>query len=108
MTDLAKLRCLRRVGIAEGISFIVLLAVAMPLKYFWGWPLAVKVVGWAHGVLFVAYLAAVVLAARVMDYNLGRLMVAFAASLIPIGTFWLDREWRTREQELLKTKTATG
>ena len=46
---------LRRIGYAEAISFLVLLGVAMPLKYLAGMPMAVKVVGWIHGVLFVAY-----------------------------------------------------
>jgi integral membrane protein len=46
----------RMIGIAEGISFLVLLIIAMPLKYFYNQPLAVKYVGWAHGALFVAYI----------------------------------------------------
>ena len=108
MEAVRKLRLLRITGIVEGISFLVLLLVAMPLKYWAGWPLAVTAVGWAHGVLFIAYLGAVLLAAPVMPYNLLKIGVAFAAALVPIGTFWLDREWREREQALLKTKTATG
>ena len=46
---------LRLAGITEGISFLVLLFIAMPLKYWAGMPLAVKYTGWAHGVLFVLY-----------------------------------------------------
>ena len=51
-----KLSWLRKAGIAEGISFLVLLCIAMPLKYFFQQPMAVKIFGWIHGILFVAFL----------------------------------------------------
>jgi len=90
---------LRRIGIAEGISFLVLLLIAMPLKYYFDLPIAVKVVGWAHGVLFIAYVVIVLLSIRLMKWNLIGLGVALAASLIPLGTFFLDKGWKKREQE---------
>jgi integral membrane protein len=83
---------LRMVGIAEGISFLLLLGVAMPLKYLANMPMAVTVVGWAHGVLFVAFLY---LVWRTMDtYNKSFfwMMKGFVASLVPFGTFVWDRE----------------
>ena len=46
----------RIVGIAEGISFLVLLLIAMPLKYLAGFPQAVLIVGWIHGFLFIVYI----------------------------------------------------
>jgi integral membrane protein len=91
----------RRVAIAEGISFLVLLLIAMPLKYFADLPQAVKVVGWAHGVLFIAFLALAYEAKTVMDKKFGWLVKAFAASVLPFGTFWLDRELR-KEQVIYK------
>jgi integral membrane protein len=95
-----RIKLLRFVGITEGISFLILLLIAMPLKYFLGWPFAVKVVGWAHGILFVAYIFAVLLAVRAMKWSWISVGVALAASLIPIGTFVLDRSWKRREDEL--------
>ncbi|MBK5279665.1 MAG: DUF3817 domain-containing protein [Bacteroidia bacterium] len=92
---------LRLTGITEGISFLVLLLIAMPLKYYFGWPLAVKVVGWLHGILFIAYIAAVLLAIKAMQWNWFSVGVALAASLIPIGTFVLDASWKRREKQLL-------
>ena len=47
---------LRLTGLVEGLSFIILLAIAMPLKYFAGKPQMVSIVGMAHGVLFVLYI----------------------------------------------------
>ena len=91
---------LRWVGISEGISFLVLLLIAMPLKYYFGMPMMVKIVGWLHGVLFMAYIAAVLLAIKAMQWNWFSVLIALAASLVPIGTFILDRSWRKREAEL--------
>ena len=91
---------LRFTGIAEGISFLVLLLIAMPLKYYFGLPIAVKVVGWMHGVLFIAYIIIVLLSIKIMRWNWFSVGVALAASLIPIGTFVLDASWKRREEEL--------
>ncbi len=95
-----KIRLLRFIGITEGISFLVLLLIAMPLKYYFGWPMAVRVVGWMHGVLFVAYIGAVLLSIRAMKWNWLGVGIALAASLIPVGTFVLDKSWKRREDEL--------
>ena len=89
-------------GIAEGISFLVLLLVAMPMKYYLGLPFAVKVVGWMHGVLFILYIAAVFLSIRIMRWNAISVLVALAASLLPLGTFFLDKGWRNRERDLAR------
>ncbi|MBK7652568.1 MAG: DUF3817 domain-containing protein [Flammeovirgaceae bacterium] len=100
-----RLRSLRVIGLTEGISFLVLLLVAMPLKYYFNMPMAVKIVGWAHGVLFIAYLVVVLLCYRIMKWNWFGFMVALGASLIPAGTFWLDKSWKKREQELKQVNT---
>ena len=97
---------LRIVGITEGISFLVLLLIAMPMKYYFGMPMAVKIVGWLHGVLFIAYIGAVLLAIKAMQWNWFSVLVALAASLIPIGTFVLDRSWKRREAELAQPSGA--
>ncbi|MBA4144412.1 MAG: hypothetical protein C0523_01515 [Cytophaga sp.] len=94
------IRNLRFIGIAEGISFLVLLLIAMPLKYFLGVPMAVIVVGWMHGVLFIAYILVVLLAIKAMDWSFFGVVIALVASLIPGGTFVLDRSWKRREQVL--------
>jgi integral membrane protein len=87
----------RKVAIAEGISFLILLLVAMPLKYFFHLPEAVKIFGWAHGVLFVVYLW---LAFRVMEKNkknFGWLLKAFVAAILPCGTFVFDKELKNEQ-----------
>jgi integral membrane protein len=94
------IRNLRWVGIAEGISFLLLLFIAMPIKYMLGIPEVVKYVGWAHGVLFIAYIIAVFAAMRAMQWNLFWVLVALAASLVPFGTFVLDKQLKRRQLAL--------
>lgn len=89
----------RLIGILEGISYLVLLGIAMPLKYLAGWPHAVKVVGWAHGVLFIAYLIALIAVAFDRRWSIVRIIVAFIASLVPFGTFWLESRLKKEEEQ---------
>ncbi len=86
-----KRKFFRAIALAEGISFLTLLVIAMPLKYFWNMPEAVKIVGWAHGVLFTIYIPSVFLVKREMQWNFIQVIGALAASVIPFGTFVLDR-----------------
>jgi integral membrane protein len=94
------IRSLRLIGIAEGFSFLILLLIAMPLKYKFGFPLAVKYVGWAHGLLFMLYVVAVIAAIKAMKWGFKGVAIAMIASLLPAGTFVLDRSLRKREHEL--------
>jgi integral membrane protein len=89
---------LRAVALVEGASFLLLLGVAMPLKYLAGMPEAVKVVGWAHGVLFMLFLLALVevAAARALPWK--RIVAAAVASVVPFGPFVLDGHLRRDEQ----------
>jgi len=90
---------LRAVGWMEGASFLVLLGVAMPLKYLAGVPMAVKVVGWAHGVLFIAFCAALVQTMRNRRWGIGRAALGFLAALVPFGTFVFDRSLQREQAE---------
>lgn len=89
-TPASAVQRLRQVGRIEGVSFLLLLGVAMPLKYLAGWPLAVKVVGWAHGVLFIAFLWALWGAWRRARLPLRLGALVFIASLLPFGPFLID------------------
>jgi integral membrane protein len=88
---------LRAVMLAEGISYLVLLFVAMPLKYAAGMPFAVRIAGGIHGVLFVFFLGALFQAASDRDWKPSRAALVFAASLIPFANFAIDR--RLKEEE---------
>ena len=91
------IRRLRAIALIEGISFLLLLGVAMPLKYFSGLPAAVKIVGWAHGLLFVLYLIAVAEVTVTRSWSLARVLGALVAAVLPFGTFVLDAQLRREE-----------
>jgi len=85
-------RRLLLVGLAEGVSFLFLTGVAMPLKYAAGQPLFVKYGGWAHGLLFILFLMAIFQAWAERAISFKQAALAFAASLLPFGPFVLDRQ----------------
>ena len=93
-TSLGRLRLL---GMIEGASFLVLLFVAMPLKYLAGRPEMVSAVGMAHGVLFVAFCAAVLQVGLTAGWPLSRIAGALAAAVVPFGPFVLDSHLRREE-----------
>ena len=85
---------LRLIGWIEGASYILLLGVAMPLKYIWGEPLAVRIVGMAHGVLWMALCLALFDVWSQKKWTFGQTMVPFVASLLPFGPFVIDGRLR--------------
>lgn len=85
------LHALRRLAIVEGISTLVLFGIAMPLKYFAGMPLAVRIVGSLHGALFVALVLMLLLAIRKVPISLAMAAAGIAAAVVPGGPFLLDR-----------------
>ena len=91
----------RLVAISEGVSFIVLLFIAMPLKYMAGIAEAVKYIGWAHGLLFVLYILALMTVKFALNWNFKKTTIAFFASLIPFGTFIMDKSL-IKEEKLLQ------
>lgn len=90
---------LRTIALVEGVSFLLLMFIAMPLKYLAGMPLAVTVVGWAHGVLFVIFGAALLWTWIMARWPIGRVALIFIAALLPFGPFIVDRRMRGYEDE---------
>lgn len=86
------------IGRAEAISFLVLLLIAMPLKYVVDEPLAVKYTGWAHGLLFVLYMAALAYVGLGRRWRFGKMALLFLAAFVPGGPF-------IAEHKLLKEET---
>ncbi|WP_412467930.1 DUF3817 domain-containing protein [Pedobacter sp. KLB.chiD] len=95
----SSLSIFRKVAVAEGISYLLLLFIAMPLKYFANLPLYVKYTGWAHGLLFVLYAATLVLAWQEQKWKFGKATLIFLASLLPFAPFIVDRKLKDERQE---------
>jgi integral membrane protein len=92
-------RNLRNIGNIEGISYLALLGIAMPLKYIGGIPKAVTIAGGIHGFLFVLFMIALMIVWRKKNWSYDKVAFAFLASIIPFGTFYLDKKLRKEEQE---------
>lgn len=87
---------LRFTGNLEGISYLVLLLIAMPLKYFLDYPLAVTIVGAMHGILFVAYVIMVAIVFFTKRWSFFWAVWAVFLAFIPLGTFYLDKQLKTK------------
>lgn len=77
---------------------LLLLFIAMPLKYLMNYPAAVKVVGWIHGILFMVYVAVLLVLQLRERWPLRFFLFALVASLLPFGPFVLDKELRRKEE----------
>jgi integral membrane protein len=84
------LKILRTLAVLEGVSTLVLFGIAMPMKYLFNNPAAIRPVGMAHGILFIAYCMWVLIEARSSKWLLPKTAWALAASLVPFGTFVAD------------------
>ena len=77
----------------EGLSYILLLFIAVPLKYGGGDDFLVKILGMPHGVLFMLYLALAFYLKDSYEWKWQQTAVVFLASIVPFGTFYVDRKY---------------
>lgn len=89
---------LRLIAFIEGLSYLTLLFIAMPLKYLYDHPEAVRSVGMVHGMLFVTYVLFVFQAKVDRDWSADKTSNLLLISLIPFGNFYADRKWLAPEQ----------
>lgn len=91
------MKAFRIVSLVEGVSWLLLLFIAMPLKYGFNEPLLVRWLGRAHGGLFVLFLVTLAIASAEAEWKLTKIARAFIASLVPFGAFWLEKKLREEE-----------
>lgn len=91
------LKRFRQVAVLEGISYLLLLFIAMPLKYMADIPEAVKYTGWTHGLLFVLYAALLIQVWQQYNWKFSKAVVVFVASLIPFAPFWVDKKLKQEQ-----------
>lgn len=97
------IKMLRALALWEGLSFLLILFVTMPLKYLADMPTPNQVVGMAHGVLFIGYIAVVLMARSEYGMSLKQTFWSLAASILPFGTFVADsRIFKPLQQQLQK------
>ncbi len=83
----------RIAAILEGISYLALFAITMPLKYWAEMPQPNKWVGYAHGFLFIAYVILAIVFWMEKKWSIKRLIVLIGASLLPFATFYVDKKY---------------
>ncbi|WP_179351861.1 DUF3817 domain-containing protein [Winogradskyella vidalii] len=83
----------RIVALLEGVSYILLLFIATPIKYFYEDDQYVKMLGMPHGILFMAYVVIAVLISSDMKWPSRTLWIVLFASIIPFGTFYIDKKY---------------
>lgn len=83
----------RIVALLEGISYILLLFIATPIKYLANDPQYVKLLGMPHGILFIAYIALAFVFKNDFSWNNKQFIKVLLASIIPFGTFYIDKHY---------------
>ena len=83
----------RIVAFLEGVSYILLLFIAVPIKYWGGDDQWVKLLGMPHGLLFVAYILMAFLIKEDENWNRSELFIVLVCSILPFGTFYIDRKY---------------
>ena len=82
----------RVISAIEGLSFLVLVFIAMPIKYIGGDPIPVKIVGMTHGILFIIFMISLFEAKIKQEWDTGFVFQLFVLSLIPFGALLIERK----------------
>lgn len=91
------LKTFRIIALLEGVSFLALIFIAVPLKYFAAMPLPNKIIGMAHGFLFIGFIFYLLMVRSEYKWTAKKTALAFLASLLPFGTFVLDAKVLKKE-----------
>lgn len=87
------LNIFRWIAFLEGVSYILLLFIATPIKYIWEEPKYVKLLGMPHGLLFITYIILAFMYKSEVKWTKKTFYVVLLASIIPFGTFYVDRKY---------------
>tara|TARA_R100001369_G_C3280447_1_gene161873 strand:- start:85 stop:384 length:300 start_codon:yes stop_codon:yes gene_type:complete len=83
----------RITALLEGVSYLLLLFIASPIKWFLEDPQYVKMLGMPHGLLFIAYVVLAILISADMKWSTKTVWIVLIASVIPFGTFYIDKKY---------------
>ena len=86
----------RLTAFLEGVSYILLLLIAVPIKYLLNEAFYVKILGMPHGILFILYILFSIIAKIKYNWNFRKFLVISIASLVPFGTFHIDKKYLTK------------
>jgi len=87
------LKSFKIVALLEGVSLLLLFFFAMPMKYLMNDPMYVKHIGMAHGVLFIGYIIMAIMLKIEDNWSGKKLAIVSVASIIPFGTFYVEKKY---------------
>ncbi len=93
MSSKFQIKIFKWVSSLEALSFLLLLFIAMPLKYWFNLPQMVQIVGMAHGILFISYLVGAVVVYNLLNWKFKTLLLVVACSVIPFGPFYIEKKY---------------
>lgn len=88
-----QIKIFKVISILEGISFLLLLLIAMPLKYIYHIDIYVRIVGMAHGVLFITYILGAIWMFNQLNWNKRTLLIIMLCSVVPLGPFYMEKKY---------------
>ena len=97
----------RKLSLIEGISLLVLLFIAMPAKYSFGYLDMIYPVGMTHGILWSAYVIGSLVLSHKQNWSIGFWLLVLFASIIPFACFLLDKKLKEEEQKLVSDYITT-
>lgn len=87
------MKLFRLIALLEGLSYLLLLFVAVPIKYQLGDPYYVKLLGMPHGLLFVCYIVFAVFYKVELNWPIKTFVIVLLGSVVPFGTFYVDKKF---------------
>lgn len=87
------IRFFKIIALLEGLSLLILIFVAMPMKYIYEMPQMVRTVGMAHGILFIVYIILASMLKMEKDWPMKKYLMICLASVIPFGTFYIEKKY---------------
>lgn len=89
----------KKLSIIEGLSLLILLCIAMPIKYIGGNPAPVSYVGMIHGILFILYVVYLLAISSELEWSFRFTFIAFISASIPFGMIYLDKKLKTQSNQ---------
>ena len=87
------LKLFKIIAFLEGASLLLLLFFAMPMKYYFQEPIYVRIIGMAHGILFVAYIILALMSKIEFSWSFKKFSIICIASILPFGTFYVEKKY---------------
>jgi integral membrane protein len=94
MSDLLKSHVgrLRVIAFLEGCSLLLLVFIAVPIKYLFKIPEATQTIGLIHGILFILFILATIMISILQKWSFNRIVLVMFSSILPFGTFYVDKK----------------